>query len=68
MIEEIIDFQEEKLWKSKNKRSEHKVCLVGKYISDRTDKFFGHLSDINMITVTLIKNNNEDIRLSLIHI
>lgn len=62
MIEEIIDFQEENLWKSRDKSLEHELCLIGKYVKTQIDKnFFEYLADINMITVTLIRNNNENI-------
>ena len=59
MIKEIIDFQEANLWK--NITDENKICLIGKYINIQgKEKSWEYLADINMITVTLKKINNED--------
>ena len=62
MIKEIIDFQDKEFQeKLINGSEKDKITIIGKYSRDNSDKFLGYLLDINMLKLTLIKNNSESI-------
>ena len=62
MIKEIIDFQDKEFQeKLINGSEKDKITIIGKYSRDNSDKFLGYLLDINMLKITLIKNNSENI-------
>lgn len=62
MIKEIIEFQDKEFQeKLINGSEKDEITIIGKYISDNSDKFLGYILDINMLKITLIKNNNESI-------
>ena len=62
MIKKIIDFQDKEFQeKLINGSEKDKITIIGKYSRDNSDKFLGYLLDINMLKITLIKNNSENI-------
>lgn len=62
MIKEIIDFQDKEFQeKLINGSEKDKITIIGKYSHDNSDKFLGYLLDINMLKITLIKDNSESI-------
>lgn len=62
MREAIIEFQDKEFQeKLINGSEKDEITIIGKYISDNSDKFLGYILDINMLKITLIKNNNESI-------
>ena len=44
-----------------NGSEKDKITIIGKYSHDNSDKFLGYLLDINMLKITLIKDNSESI-------
>lgn len=62
MIKEIIDFQDKEFQeKLINGSEKDKITIIGKYSHDNSDKFLGYLLDINILKITLIKDNSESI-------